>query len=280
MNTRRLSGLLKELKRIFRRRRKLGLSFIFLIVAAGTAILALNTHEEEQTAQNSAERLREQAIAAWAASDSTGKARTELISYLQEHEVEQSVEVYRIYVCGEEKQSYGKLTSKQILELLEQHPNWQVDEYGSNYSTSSGNEYDAKSGNESEAASMSSSSEEVIIFYEYIEDLSERCKQSAYIGLDAMDHLTLFEGSPAEEQVIRTFFQIDIEHLKSSLPEEAIESLYNGIRIRDYAQYNSVISTFSQYAVEKSERDQTVETEGFEAEAAEAEASDNMKITQ
>lgn len=264
MNTRRLSGLLKELKRIFRRRRKLGLGFIFLIIAAGTAILALNTHEAEQTALNPAERLREQAIAAWAASDSADKARAELISYLQEHEVEQSVEVYRIYVCGEEKQSYGKLTSTQILELLEQQPNWQVDEYGSNYG----------------AASVSNSSEEVIVFYEYIEDLSERCKQSAYIGLDAMDHLTLFEGSPAEEQVIRTFFQIDIEHLKSSLPEEAIESLYNGIRIRDYAQYNSVISTFSQYAVEKSEHEQAGDAEAAEAEAAEAEVSDNMKIIQ
>lgn len=215
MNIRRLSGLLKELKRIFRRRRKLGLNFAFLFVAAATMMLAQSSDDPSKDS------MRNPSIAVWSSQPQHAEIRESLMVFLQEHDVERSVEVITFYVCGEEQQTFGRLTSAEILELMEQHPAWIVD----------------------------SSDSEQIIFYEYVDDLSERCKQSAYIGIDAMDQLTLFEGSPNQDNAIRTFFQIDIEYLKTSLPPEAIDSLYNGIRIRDLAQYNSVISTFSQFAV-------------------------------
>jgi forespore regulator of the sigma-K checkpoint len=37
--------------------------------------------------------------------------------------------------------------------------------------------------------------------------------------------------------------------LESSLPREAVQSLYDGIRVADYADYNSVLSTFSDFAM-------------------------------
>ncbi|MNI90437.1 hypothetical protein D3C73_1479580 [compost metagenome] len=48
--------------------------------------------------------------------------------------------------------------------------------------------------------------------------------------------------------MIRTFFQLDVQHMKSSLPGDAVNQLYSGIRISDLADYNSVLSTFSEYA--------------------------------
>jgi forespore regulator of the sigma-K checkpoint len=46
---------------------------------------------------------------------------------------------------------------------------------------------------------------------------------------------------------------MNIEHLKTSLPQETIEQLYEGIRINDLVEYNSVLSTFSDYAAEETE---------------------------
>lgn len=163
-----------------------------------------------------------QAISVWSESDPEQlEAREALVTYLKNHDVESQVVVHTIYVCGEESRSYGFMRSREILDLISQHPEWQV------------NERDG----------------DLISFVEYVDDLSESCKQSAYFGLDEMDQLTLFNGAPGYEHAIRTFFQIDIEHLKTSLPQETVDSLYNGIRITDMAQFNSVISTFSQFAI-------------------------------
>jgi len=225
VNIRRLSGLLKELKKIFRRRRKLGLKFAFLLIVIGAAWLALMPEQTDSKDQAKLDRLRVKAVETWVQSPSDAEKRDELAVFLQNHEVQRNVEVYSIYICGEEKQSYGQLSSSQILDLMNQHQNWLVDEMN----------------------------DEAITFYEYVEDLSDRCKQSAYIGIDTMDHLTLFEGVPSTDNAIRTFFQIDVESLKTSLPQEAIDSLYNGIRVRDMAEYYSVISTFSQFAVDESQ---------------------------
>lgn len=71
----------------------------------------------------------------------------------------------------------------------------------------------------------------------------------AFFGIDEGGNLSLYEGHPDENQVLRSFFQIDIEYLESSLPQETVEQLYRGIRVTDYAEYNSVLSTFSDYAV-------------------------------
>lgn len=83
-------------------------------------------------------------------------------------------------------------------------------------------------------------------FAEVIDDLSD----NSYIGVDEHGVLSLFEGPPLEDNIIRSFFQINIEFLESSLPPEIVEQLYEGIRITNHSEYNSVLSTFSDYAIE------------------------------
>lgn len=84
----------------------------------------------------------------------------------------------------------------------------------------------------------------------HIEPVDEKLSNDSYFGLDDHGNLSLFEGLPAEKKVVRSFFQLDIEYLESSLPQEIINQLYEGIQITDYAQYNSVLSTFSEYAID------------------------------
>ena len=86
---------------------------------------------------------------------------------------------------------------------------------------------------------------------QHVDDLSPLCKEQAYISIDALGNLNLYKGRPTEDKVIRTFFQMDVGSLESSLPEGVWEQLQQGIRVQDKDEYNSVISTFSDYAIDR-----------------------------
>jgi forespore regulator of the sigma-K checkpoint len=128
----------------------------------------------------------------------------------------------KVYVCGQELTEIGKLSSDQIAQYYKVHPQDQV----------------------------KLTTEGQVYFVEQVEDISAACKHNAFFGLDKNGSLSLFEGPPNEEKIIRTFFQLNVEHLKTSLPQGTFNQLKQGIPISDLAEYNSVLSTFSDYAVE------------------------------
>ncbi|NDI34012.1 BofC C-terminal domain-containing protein [Chengkuizengella sediminis] len=132
---------------------------------------------------------------------------------------QREVIIKKMYVCGEEVESLGSLNSQEILELYQNNPQYTFEftEEGS------------------------------IVFSESIEDLSPKCKESAYFGVSEDGKLTLFDGLPIHDNVLRTFFQLNIEHLESSLPVGTVQQLVEGIRIKDFEDYNSILSTFSEF---------------------------------
>ncbi|AET62311.1 hypothetical protein HPL003_28005 [Paenibacillus terrae HPL-003] len=130
------------------------------------------------------------------------------------------------YVCGTETLSLGTLSSQQLESLLKQHPDWK--------------------------GRLNSRGE--VWLERKVEDLSELCKQHAYMGISMDGQLTLFEGPPKKEKVIRTFFQLDVGSMETALPEGVYEQLRQGIRVQDMNEYNSVISTFGDFAVERTQR--------------------------
>lgn len=93
-----------------------------------------------------------------------------------------------------------------------------------------------------------------VIFERYVEDLSPECKEGTYFSLNPDGYLTLFRGDPinksVEDKIIETFFRIDVIKLEGSLPIEPIQELYDGIPIKDRADFNSVLSTFSEFSIE------------------------------
>lgn len=135
---------------------------------------------------------------------------------------ESEVEVFLVqtYICGEEQRKLGTFTQEEIEALQQAHPEWEL-----------------KSDN---------------VFVEHIEDLSPHCKENGFFGVDTQGNLSLFDGPPADRQVIQTFFQIDLEYLESSLPQTTVDQLYNGIPIHDLEEYHSVLATFSDYAIKVS----------------------------
>lgn len=125
----------------------------------------------------------------------------------------------KTYVCGEETELLGTWTPSAILQYAKMHHEVEVtlDENGN------------------------------VLFLETVADLSPQCKENAFFGVDSYGNLNLYNGTPGTDNVIRTFFQLDVEQLKSSLPEENWKQLVAGIRISDVNEYNSVLSTFSDY---------------------------------
>jgi forespore regulator of the sigma-K checkpoint len=139
-----------------------------------------------------------------------------------------TVNVHRLYVCGEEMRPLGRIDSKQLVQLLTAHPEW-------------------------EAAAFDQSSSSLLIEH-HVDDLSAYCKSHAYIGMDKDGNLTLFDGEPKKEKVVRTFFQLDVRYMESSLPQDKLDQLTRGIRISDIDEYNSVLSTFSDFARSDNEK--------------------------
>ncbi|MNW34958.1 hypothetical protein D3C74_119450 [compost metagenome] len=132
------------------------------------------------------------------------------------------VHLNKKYTCGEEESSVlGILSPIEITELMKQHPDW-IGRVGAGGD---------------------------VWLEESIEGLSEECQQDGYIGVDKNGNLSLFEGPPKDEKVIKTFFQLDVGTMESALPEEVLKQLKQGIRVQDVSEYNSVLSTFSDYAI-------------------------------
>lgn len=150
-----------------------------------------------------------------------------IIQTLLEQKEPLSVNMHIVYVCGEEDKPLGRMMPSQLAELLLVHPNWKA---------------------------VLDKNKDSVLLEQRIDDLSEHCKLNAYMGMDKAGNLTLYDGVPKKEKVVRTFFQLDVRFMESSLPQDKLDELANGIRINDIDEYNSVLSTYSDYAKELNEK--------------------------
>lgn len=157
----------------------------------------------------------------------TAMDRGQLLEAVSRGAVSRTVHLQTTYVTGEEVQTLpGAKSPAQLKALIEEHPGW--------------GGWISKEGD--------------LWLEQRVNDLSPLTKKEAYIGVDAQGNLTLFKGPPAGEEVLKTFFQIDMGSMKSSLPEEIWKQLHEGIRVQDIEEYNSVLSTFSDYARDTAEQ--------------------------
>lgn len=142
------------------------------------------------------------------------------------HEAEFEVILHKRYLCGEEHESLGFHSETETRLLLQDHPDWTLEGIDG----------------------------DKLVYVVEVADFSAACRDKAYFGLDGNNSLALFEGKPGEGRVVRTFFQVDVEHMENSLPRETVAELFSGIKVTDYAEYNSVLSTFSDYALPGAEQ--------------------------
>lgn len=145
-----------------------------------------------------------------------------VLAQLNRQNKKREVILRKAYICRNDDRPLGIKPTQHIIQLMLDHPRWRVS---------------------IDAAGR-------VILEEQIEELPEACKERTYISLDGNRSLALFDGSPKEGKVIRTFFQLDVESMENSLPLKVMQQLYQGIQITDIEAYYSVLSTFSDFAVE------------------------------
>ncbi|MDB5053436.1 MAG: bypass of forespore [Bacilli bacterium] len=211
------SNLIKQLKKRLKsgkRRLSLGILLVCLGLAALGLWIQASNHSLEASERNA---VNAKAVFA----PETNQQTEDVLQQIKKSGVRETF-LQKIYVCGEETAKIGTLKSADIVayHLAHLQDQMKLNEQGQVY------------------------------FTEQVEDLSVQCKQNAFFGLDKNGNLSLFEGLPMHEQIIRTFFQLNVEHLKTSLPQGTLNQLEQGIKVSDLAEYNSVLSTFSDYAVE------------------------------
>lgn len=151
--------------------------------------------------------------------------RDRTIHMLQRWEGPIEVTLHRTYLCGDETRQLGRHPTSVALELLKSHRDW-------------GAAFDSTG---------------VLIMEQSIDDLSPQCRKTAYIAMDSRGNLSLYDGPPRREKVIRTFFQLDIDRLESQMSQDRMLELSNGIRIQDKDEYNRILSTFNEFAILKSQ---------------------------
>lgn len=224
-----LYNILKELKKRLRRKRRrwliLGFWIIFVVVSLssisklsgyrGLIFQKINSpYHWTEDRQAFTQNMVSEPI----------EPHDEIIERIKNETTKRPVVMVTQYICGEESKQMGNLDSKSILKIHEDHPQAHItiDEDG------------------------------MVVFTKLVNDLSPQCKDNAYFGVDASGNLTLFEGPPEENNVIRTFFQLNVRYLESRL--ETVQQLVQGIRVTDLSEYFSVLSTFSDFAVDETEK--------------------------
>lgn len=150
----------------------------------------------------------------------------QLLQTIAQSGISRTVHLKTTYVSGEEIQTLpGVKTPLQLKKLINERPAW------SGWISDEGD----------------------LWLEQKVNDLSALTKRDAYIGVDKNGNLILFKGPPVQEKVLKTFFQLDMGSMKSSLPESIWKQLHEGIRVQDIEEYNSVLSTFSDYARDAAE---------------------------
>jgi forespore regulator of the sigma-K checkpoint len=128
----------------------------------------------------------------------------------------------RTYLCGMKEEERKPVPAEKLAQLLTEYNGWEI---------------------------ISADASKVILLKRE-NDISPSCKANGYFGLSGEGVLTLFNGLPSGQEVIQTFYQIDTAKMEASLPKEVVESLKKGIRVKDLAEYNSVLSTYEEFQEE------------------------------
>jgi forespore regulator of the sigma-K checkpoint len=227
-----LSGFVKELKKLLRRKKRWLALGLWLLLLGITIAAGWRADSNDPKYPSPGDAIRSTLSASshpvfkFDPTPAEDEIQSAMLERIKEDNHRHPVVLRTQFVCGEQVQQLGELDGQAVSSLHESHPDALID------MTDDG----------------------VVSFTELINDLSPECRDNAFFGLDESGNLTLFNGQPEEDRVIKTFFQLNIQYLESSLPRDTVDQLHRGIRVTDLEEYNSVLSTFSDYAIDETEQ--------------------------
>jgi forespore regulator of the sigma-K checkpoint len=86
-------------------------------------------------------------------------------------------------------------------------------------------------------------SDEQVVFEKKINDISPLLKMTGHFGISQDGVLSIFKGKPDKQEIIQSFFQIDVKKVESYLQEQ----LMNGIPVKSKENYQKVLEVFKPY---------------------------------
>lgn len=225
--------ILKELKKALKRKRRhvwsLGMGISLFLLA--TLVGSLFAHRIITQGENEREVFTADASVLVQLNNPVSQEvsglsmREQTINKLEKWEGTVELVLHRTYLCGEQSRQIGRHPTSVAIELLKAHRDWEA----------------------------LFASDGTLVLEELVDDLSPQCRKTAYIAMDTKGNLSLYDGLPRKEKVIRTFFQLDVDMLETRMSQDRILELSKGIRVSDRDEYNSVLSTFNEFAKLKSE---------------------------
>jgi forespore regulator of the sigma-K checkpoint len=136
-----------------------------------------------------------------------------------------SLVLTRTYLCGVRDEEHKTVSAEQLGDVMSAYKGWEI-----------------VSGDASK-----------LILLKREQDISPACKENGYFGLSEDGVLTLFHGLPQEQNVIQTFYRINTAKMEASMSRQELENLKKGIRVRDLAEYHSVLSTYGEFQLGEDE---------------------------
>ncbi|KAB7667311.1 intercompartmental signaling factor BofC [Bacillus sp. B1-b2] len=82
-----------------------------------------------------------------------------------------------------------------------------------------------------------------LTFTQKVDDISPLLKTNGYFGITDQGVLTIFNGKPDKENIIQSFFQLDLKKLESKQQE----NLEKGIPIKSKDRYVKVLETYKSF---------------------------------
>lgn len=87
--------------------------------------------------------------------------------------------------------------------------------------------------------------QDYIKFTKFVNDISPLLKSNGFFGITKDGTLSIFNGNPNEENVIHSFFQIDL----GKLDTRSQEQLVKGIPVRTKEDFIQVLEAFKPYSL-------------------------------
>ncbi len=86
--------------------------------------------------------------------------------------------------------------------------------------------------------------DEQLVFQTYVDDISPLLKGNGYFGIKSDGTITIFNGKPAKEQIIQSFYQIDLKKLETNKKSE----LQSGVKVVNKERYLKFLEVYKAYS--------------------------------
>lgn len=92
--------------------------------------------------------------------------------------------------------------------------------------------------------------DEQLVFQTYVDDISPLLKGNGYFGIKSDGTISIFNGKPAKEQIIQSFYQIDLKKLETNKKSE----LQSGVKIVNKERYLKFLEVYKNYSTPASKK--------------------------